>query len=374
METKLVGLQRRAYEKCIPLNVTFEITLRCNLRCVHCYNFDRELPYHPSSRREDELTNGEVHRILDEIRAEGCLFLSFTGGEALLHPGLEEFVRHARGSGMSVRLKSNGSLLRAGTVDRMAAAGATAVDISLYGSRAETHDDFVKRPGAFDRTMAGAVRARDAGLEVRLNLLLIRQNADEIGAMIEMAERLGIPYAIDPQISTRYDGSRSSLDHRVDTETLERLFRGPLRHLLPPVDERRSSVQCSCARSVCGITAFGEVYPCIGAPLPSGNLRRRPFREVWWNSPRLRWIRNLTLEDFPACRGCAHIGHCRRSSGVIYNNTGVYNGPLRFGDDWSCMEAETFHRIHDDAPVRDATNQRRTPSANYIRQGPHPPL
>jgi hypothetical protein len=40
--------------------------------------------------------------------------------------------------------------------------------------------------------------------------------------------------------------------------------------------------------------------------------------------------------------------HCRRSSGVIYNNTGFYNGPRHFGEDWSCVEAEVYHRIHDD--------------------------
>jgi radical SAM protein with 4Fe4S-binding SPASM domain len=99
---------------------------------------------------------------------------------------------------------------------------------------------------------------------------------------------------------------------------------------------------------VCGITAFGEVYPCIGAPVPSGNLRRNSFHEVWSNSPTLRWIRGLTLQDFPACRSCDHMKHCRRSSGVIYNNTGFYNGPRHFGEDWSCVEAEVYHRIHDD--------------------------
>jgi radical SAM protein with 4Fe4S-binding SPASM domain len=249
---------------------------------------------------------------------------------------------------MSVRLKSNGALLGPETTARMASAGATAIDISLYGARAETHDAFVKMPGAFERTVAGSQRARDAGLEVRLTLVLVRQNADEITSMIELAERLGVAYTLDPQISARYDGSRSSLDNRLERDTLDRLFRGPLRHLVPAPDPRRASVQCPCARSVCGITAFGAVYPCIGAPLLAGDLRRQSFHEVWHGSPVFRWIRGLTLEDFPACRSCEHIAHCPRSSGVVYSNTGKYNGPERFGEDWSCVEAEVFHRIHDE--------------------------
>ncbi len=353
MATRLDQLRRRAHEKCIPLNVSFEITLRCNLRCVHCYNFDRELAYLPERSREEELTDAEVHRILDEVRAEGCLFLSLTGGEALLHPGLEQYIRHAARTGMAVTVKSNGTLLGPATVDRIAAAGASAVDVSLYGSEAETHDAFVKMPGAYQRSVAGALRARDAGLRVRFTFLILRQNADQIGSMTEMAARMEIPYAIDPQIRARHDGSSSSLENRADRGTLDRLFRGPLRHLLPPLDEERTSVQCSCARSVCGISAFGEVYPCIGAPMPSGNLRQHSFHDVWWNSSSLQWIRNLSLEDFPACRGCEHMAHCRRSSGTIYVNTGMYNGPAKFGDDWTCMEAEVFHTIHDEAPAAD---------------------
>src|SRR5262249_21806626 len=117
METQLSRLQHRAFERSIPLNVTFEITLRCNLKCVHCYNFDRDLPYLPGRRGEEELSDVEIHRILDEVRAEGCLFLTFTGGEALLHPSLVEFVRHGSQAGMAVRIKSNGSLLTTAAVD-----------------------------------------------------------------------------------------------------------------------------------------------------------------------------------------------------------------------------------------------------------------
>src|SRR5713101_832116 len=100
MTTRLDQLRRRAYERCIPLNVTLEITLRCNLRCVHCYNFDRDLPYLPLKKREEELSDVEILRILDQVRDEGCLYLALTGGEALLHPRLDDFVRHAAQAGM----------------------------------------------------------------------------------------------------------------------------------------------------------------------------------------------------------------------------------------------------------------------------------
>jgi radical SAM protein with 4Fe4S-binding SPASM domain len=351
-ESRLLRLRRKAFEQCIPLNVTFEITLRCNLRCAHCYNFDRGLSYKPERTFEEELSSREIHRILDEVRDEGCLFLAFTGGEALVHSELNEFIRHASGAGMAVTVKSNGTRLPGDTVDRLRQSGTSAVEISLYGAKAETHDSFVGLAGAFRNTIDGARRVREAGLRVKFSFVIVRRNADEIAAVREMAAAMGIPCAIDPQITARYDGSRSSLNERVDRETLDRLYRGPLQDLVPEPGDG-ASVQCSCARSVCGITAFGEVYPCIGAPLPCGTLKERSFKDIWWNSETLRGIRSLTLADFPACSSCDLRRSCRRSSGVVYSNTGDYTGPSAFGDDWTCMEAEVLHSIQSEKPKTD---------------------
>jgi radical SAM protein with 4Fe4S-binding SPASM domain len=178
--------------------------------------------------------------------------------------------------------------------------------------------------------------------------LLVQSNTNEVDRMIEIANELAVPYSVDPQITSRYDGSRSSLDLRIDHKSLEQIYRGPLKPLLAGPPGNADSVQCSCARAVCGISAFGEVYPCIGAPVPSGNLREHSFREIWRDSPVLRRIRELRADDFPACNNCQHRPYCRRSSGVIYTNTGTYTGPDKFGGDWVCGEAEIIHRIHDE--------------------------
>jgi radical SAM protein with 4Fe4S-binding SPASM domain len=343
-------LKKRAYEQCVPLDVTLELTLRCNLRCVHCYNFDRDLPYLPLKKREEELSDDEIFRILDEVREEGCLYLALSGGEALVHPRLHDFVSHASRSGMMVTIKTNGVLLDPERSRALAGAGASSIEISLYGAQAETHDAFVKQPGAFERSVEGARNAQAAGLHVKFSFVIVQRNAAEVERMMALATGMGVAYNLDPQLTARYDGSRSSLDLRVDRPTLDGLYRGPLAHLVPPAIPNPTSAQCSCARTVCGISAFGEVYPCIGAPMPSGNLRRAPFHEIWRNSPQLQRIRGLTLDDFQTCKSCDHLPHCRRSSGVVYTNTGVYTGPATFGDDWTCMEAEVIHAIHDDLP------------------------
>lgn len=341
-------LRRDAFVHCIPLSVTFEITQRCNIRCLHCYNFDRSRPY-DHAQKENELSRDEVLRIIDEVREAGCLYLTFTGGEAVLHPNLAEFVRHARARHLAVNLKSNGTLLDGENVRMVVDAGVGGLTVSLFGATAPTHDAFTRSKESFDRAVVGIRTAKAAGANVRLHFNLVKTNVGEIGAMIALATSLDVAFTVDPFITARYDGTRDSLDLLVDRETLANLYRGPLRHLLPEQECRPTdsvaSVQCSCARATCGISAYGDVYPCIAAPVPSGNLREKSFREIWTTSPELNRIRNLTLDDFAACKPCPHRSHCRRSSGVIYTNTGNYTGPDKFGDDWTCLEAEVVGDI-----------------------------
>lgn len=315
----------------MPITVTLEITLACNLRCPHCYNFDRAGPspaLHP-------LDDGEILGAIDQVRDAGALTMVFTGGESLAHPSLEAFVAHAAARRMEVVVKSNGTALAA-RARRLADAGCRRVDVSVYGGTAATHDAFTGAPGSFERTRAGIDAARAAGLAVGLSVPLTRAVAGEIDAVLA----LGPACSIEPQLTRRVDGDPAPLDLRVDRETLTRLYAGPLRDLAPsPCFD--GGVQCNCARSVCGIGAAGDVYPCIGAPWRAGNLRERPFAEIWRDSPVFERIRALALVDFPACKPCPDRPWCRRSSGTVYMNTGDYTG----AEPWTCMEANVLRSL-----------------------------
>jgi radical SAM protein with 4Fe4S-binding SPASM domain len=291
------------------------------------------------------MSDERIHRVIDEIHAEGALFLAFTGGEPLSHPGVDAFVRHASGIGLLVRLKSNGVLLTRDRVRRLRADGLKAVDVSVYSVTAAVHDDFVRQPRAFERTLSGIRSARDAGIDVSISFLLSSVSVDETEAMIALARGLGVRCNFDTHMTARHDGSRSSLDLGVGRDALERLYRGPFAPFVTPAPARRDSIACPCARSVCGIGSSGDVYPCIAAPLPSGNVKSRSFGEIWRDSPTLNWVRGLGASDFPACAGCDHAAYCRRASGVMLNNTGTFTGPLAFGDDLCCVEAEVVHRL-----------------------------
>jgi radical SAM protein with 4Fe4S-binding SPASM domain len=248
---------------------------------------------------------------------------------------------------MTVALLTNGVTL-AGLAPRLADAGVTGASVSLYGATAAVHDAFTAVPGSFDRTVAGAAAARAAGLEVLLKFILAASNVHQVDAMIDLAERLGLEYQLDTEMTGRYDGTRGPLRIRLTPAELETVYRNPryrgeVLKATAPVEDKFS--QCNCARSRLAISAFGDVHPCIAAPLPAGNLRERSLADIWRDSPVFRWIRALQQPDFKTCAPCPHRPYCRRTSGTAYVNAGDYTGI----DPWTCAEAELVHRLHDEA-------------------------
>ena len=334
-------LQETAYERCIPLNVSLELTLRCNIRCTHCYNFDRDVP-RPESRVE--LSYPEILSLLDELRRLGTLYLALTGGEAMVHPRFWDILEEAAARRFVISVLSNGTLLTEDVCDRLTRyVGLAGVSLSLYGARPETHDSITQMKGSFSRTWAGARHLQKRGAGVALKFIIMKGNASEVSDMIRSADDEGFTYSIDTTITGRYDGTRGSLDTRVDSATLESLYRGPLRGEInlrnphPSDDEWK----CNCARGNAGISSNGDVYPCIATPIRAGNLREQSFTDIWKNSEVFQRIRALGLSDFKTCAPCTLKTWCRRSPGSAVLLHGDYTGV----DPWDCKEAEIIRDV-----------------------------
>ncbi|HTA19948.1 MAG TPA: radical SAM protein, partial [Polyangia bacterium] len=220
---QLIGqVQSWAYVNVVPLNASIETTLRCNIRCRHCYNFDRDTAKDPcASDAAPELSADEILKLMSDLRAAGCLFLSLTGGEVLMHPRLFSFLDHARELNLTVQLLSNGTLLRPGMAKRLAAyPNLLGVSVSVYGATPAVHDGITQVGGSWRRTWEGAERLRALGVSVRMKLIVMRQNAHEAAAMRAAATARGFAYLMDLTITSRHDGDAGSLFTRVTPEQL----------------------------------------------------------------------------------------------------------------------------------------------------------
>lgn len=338
-------VQKWAYENVVPLNASIEITTRCNIRCLHCYNFDRD-EARPSCDKP-ELSTEEILSLMGDLRAAGCLFLMLTGGEVLSHRDLFVFLDRARDLNFAVQVLTNGTMLRPGVAAQLASyRNLQGVSISLYGATPEVHDGITQVPGSWRRTWDGAQRLRQLGVTVRLKFILMRQNQHEAAAMRAQAEGRGFPYMVDLTITSRHDRTQGSLETRVDREQLEALYRGPLSDLAirGKTQTTEETWPCNCARGNVGITAMGDVHPCVSVPWVAGNVREQPFAEIWKTSPVFQRIRGLKLADYEHCAPCDHKDYCQRNRGAAVTYSGSYTGV----DPFICETAKVAHKLADE--------------------------
>ena len=328
----------RALAAGVPLSVQFDLTYRCNERCVHCY-LDHD--------DHGEVTTDEVKTILDQLAAEGTLFLTFSGGELLLRKDLFDLLGYARARGFDVKVKTNGIMLGATEAARLRALGIRQVQISIYSHRAEVHDGITKVPGSLSRSL-DAIRFLTAqGLRVLIANVLMRQNVDDYPHVRALAQTLGVECVIDPTITPMMDGDPSILAHRIAAPQLLRVFTD--RSLVgdsfavPPAadlnDAALDELPCSAGHTACYISPYADVYPCVQFPLPSGNLRRQTFAAIWRHSPELEGVRGIRMRDLHTCSSCGHMTTCTRCPGLAYME-GNMRGPSSADCEKSMIRAQ----------------------------------
>jgi MoaA/NifB/PqqE/SkfB family radical SAM enzyme len=276
--TPSARLKQLAMERAQPLSASLELTYRCNWRCVFCYN-----PRHHDRRG---LTAAEWLRILDDLRALGTLYVALTGGEPLTHPEFGTIARGVRERSFALRILTNGALVTEKRAEEIAELNPLAVETSLHGSRAETHDRATATPGSFDALLHGVDRLRKRGVSVVLKTPLTRLNEDEIEAMHALAEARDVPWRVDPVLTPRDDGDPGPLAWRPSASSIERVFRR-LADLgqLPHESRTAGGVNCGLGRTTLAVDPEGQVFPCLQwRRTPLGNVRERPLLEMWRSS------------------------------------------------------------------------------------------
>jgi radical SAM protein with 4Fe4S-binding SPASM domain len=93
-----------------------------------------------------------------------------------------------------------------------------------------------------------------------------------------------------------------------------------------PEKRELESKPCSAGHSTCYVSPYGDVYPCVQFPLPTGNVRQQPFIDIWRHSDRMNEVRSIRLKDISGCSQCTHATSCTRCPGLAYME-GNMRGP-----------------------------------------------
>lgn len=321
--------------------IAWESTAACNLACVHCRAEAQERP------DPGELDTGEVKALMDDLagmaRGAPRLIFIISGGEPMMRPDVYDVAAHGSAAGLHTVLATNGTLLDAASVRRLLEAGVRRLSVSLDGPGPESHDAFRGVPGAFESAGRGLAEATRQGLAFQINTTVTRRNADLLPAMLDKVVELGaaawdVFMLVPTGRGTREAGVTAQEYERILAWVAETSLRAPLDVKVtcgphysriwrlrartgapaPPAagaDGRppaRPPGGCLAGDGFVFVSRIGEVFPCGYLPVPAGNVREKPFSEIYARSPALLSLRDPgrlggkcgRCEFNTVCRGC----------------------------------------------------------------------
>jgi AdoMet-dependent heme synthase len=309
---------QRAQNTGVPLSVHLDVTYRCNERCVHCY-LDHD--------DHGEMTTDEIRGVLDQLADAGVFFLTFSGGEVFMRRDFLDLVEYARSLMFCVKVKTNAFIIHEKEAQRLYDLAVQDVQVSIYSHRPEVHDAITLLPGSLKRSLAGIRLLRSHGVKVVIANVLMTHNLNDYAGVRNLAEELGAEFTNDPTVTPMMDGNRAVLQLGLSVPQLHDVFRksdlvGDADEFCAPPspvnDGTLDAYPCSAGHTLCYISPYGDVFPCVQFPLPSGNVRQQKFIDIWRDSNQLKEVRSITLRDLPVCSGCGHAGTCTRCPGLAY--------------------------------------------------------
>ncbi len=309
-----------AEKECIPVDAFFELTYNCNLSCDFCYVV--------KDKEREELSFEEIRRALEELKEAGALFLTLTGGEILTRDDFFEIASYARRLGFALTLFTNGTLIDKKKARLIKSLYPLEVGISIYSADSSVHDKITEISGSHESSISGLKLLKEEGVKVVLKSVLRKENVKKYPKLIALSERLGVRYNMDPIVTPRNNGSKEPLSYQVSDADLKRIYSD--KRLYPEKLRGPASPQanpfCGAGKTLCGISPYGDVYPCIQFPQKVGNIKKSSFKDIWNNSKELSKIRKMKPSDLKECKDCELRLWCGRCPGIAFLERGNIYG------------------------------------------------
>jgi 12,18-didecarboxysiroheme deacetylase len=354
--------------------VVWNMTRRCNLKCIHCYSNSADIDY------PDELTTDEGKKLIDDLAAFGSPVILFSGGEPLLRKDLLELAQYARDKGMRAVISTNGTLITKDIAAKLQKVGLSYVGVSLDGLE-KTHDRFRGKKGAFAAAIEGIRNCRDAGIKVGIRFTVNKHNVADVPDMFgllrkEKIERMCFYHLVYTGRGSKLREedltheetrklidliaaqTKKMLDEGLSPEilTVDNHADGPYLYLkmkkenpgrareileLLEMNEGNSS-----GLGIGCVSWDGEVYPDqFWRNQSLGNIRNRSFGEIWTDEKNefLMKMKDKKRHVQGRCAGCLWLNVCGGNFRARAESAGELWGP-----DPACyLTDEEIHKRED---------------------------
>jgi len=324
-------LMNKGAKKKWPVNIHFDLTYKCNERCIHCYVV---------KQKRKELSLHEVKQALFQLADAHGLLLTLSGGEIFTREDVLDILMTTKKLNFRTVILSNGSLITAYAAKWIKKTNVAEVQISIYNADAHIHDTITRSKNSFKQTMKGIGFLKKEGVRVVLKTPLMRHTFKDYKKIKLFADKLGIEYLFGPVILPKMNFDKSLTHLSPNVNQLKKLFldSSTLKKDLEAIKIRAESYNlksnlnkpiCDGGFNRCYISPYGDVFPCGTLRIKVGNLRDNTFREIWDHSTALRDIRGISVKMMEECLQCGLLAFCIPCPGMGHQGTGNLLKPYK---------------------------------------------
>lgn len=314
--------------------IQFELTSRCNERCIHCYI--------PNGKKNHgiDMPAEKVMTIIDEFAEMGGMHVTLSGGEVFLHKDIIPIMMYCREKDMRISILSNLISLKDEQIHYIKEANISLLQTSLYSMDSAIHDAITTIPGSQVKTKINLEKLIAADIPCQISCPTMKINYKGYVDVLKYAQSKKIKAYTDYMIKAQADFDTSNLANRPSLEETEELFRAIMQYdidynnitleMMSKSEEQKLDPERFAKQPLCGvgindfcITANGDVYPCAGwQAMVCGNVYKQSLKEIWINSPQFVELRKITQASFPKCLTCEARDYCNVCLVQNYNESG----------------------------------------------------
>lgn len=316
-------------------SIQFELTSRCNERCIHCYI--------PNSKKNcgSDMTFELFCKIIDQFADMGGLHVSISGGEAFLHKDIIRCIQYCREKDLEICILSNLLALKDEQIPLLKEANLSYIQASLYSMDPQIHDTITTIKGSQKRTQTALEKLIKADIPVQISCPIMKVNKDSYLEVLQFAQKHQIKAFSDYIMMGQADLCTDNLCNRLSIPETEKVIRNIIkfdinysrwvnndRRMIEtiPKDEYAQRALCGAGINNLCISSSGEVYPCPGwQSMIVGDLNQESLNTIWENSPQLLKIRTVKNSDFPQCLDCEAKNYCSK---CLERNSNENNGDM----------------------------------------------
>lgn len=312
-------------------SLQFELSSRCNERCIHCY-----IPNGKKNKGLD-LSFDKFRFIIDQYVAMNGLHVTLSGGEALLNKDIIKMLHYCREKDLQISLLTNLLSLTDEMIPILKDVNLSLIQVSLYSMDAEIHDKITTVRGSWKKTKASIEKLYKSDIPVQISCPVMKLNKDGYERVMKYAQSMKMKAMTDYIMMAQADLDTQNLANRISIEETERVIRDIIEYDLDykketlrqdaytglPFEEQMDMPLCGAGIDALCVTVNGDVYPCAGwQNYVVGNVFKTSLKDIWENSEQLKVVRRVTWKDFPQCLKCDARDYCNMCLVRNYNENG----------------------------------------------------